>query len=244
MSAYGSFAAVYDRLISDFDYASAAGYLAALAKKHGSALKKPLDLACGSGRLSAELIKLGLDPVCVDGSPEMLSLARERLPDGTLLLCQDMAELDLNDTVDACFCTRDSLTYVTTKAELKAAFKRLALFTDAGGVFIFDVDGERKFTEDLADAAYTYDLGDLYLGWQTGYSPRSRKALYALTWFERDGSAWRRFDEEQEQRFWPREELTAMLAEAGFEFAAAYDAYTLSPPKAESRRVHYVFKRI
>ena len=40
------------------------------------------------------------------------------------------------------------------------------------------------------------------------------------------------------------EELTAMLTECGFEFAAVYDAYTLSPPKAESRRLHYVFKRI
>lgn len=244
MSGYGSFAAVYDRLMSDFDYAGAAGYLVSLAKKHGSALKKPLDLACGSGRLAAELTKLGLDPVCADGSPEMLSLARERLPSDTLLLCQDMAELDLNDTVDACFCTMDSLNYVTTKSGLKAAFKRLALFTDKGGVFVFDVDGESKFAGDLAGGTYTYDFDDLCLVWQTEYSPRSRKARYELTWFERDGGAWRRFDEEQEQRFWSREELTDALAEVGFEFAAAYDAYTLSPPKADSKRLHYVFKRI
>ena len=243
MSGYGNFAAVYDRLMSEFDYAGAAEYLVSLAKKHGSALKKPLDLACGSGRLAAELIKLGLDPVCVDGSPEMLSLARERLPDGTLLLCQDMTALDLNDTVDTCFCTMDSLNYVTTKAELKAAFKRLALFTDKGGVFIFDVDAERKFADDLADGTYTYDFDDLYLVWNTEYSPRSRKARYELTWFEHERGVWRRYDDEQEQRFWSREELTDALAEVGFEFAAVRDAYTLSPPKQDSKRLHYVFKR-
>ena len=244
MSGYGSFAAVYDRLMSDFDYAGAAEYLVMLAKKHGSPMRKPLDLACGSGRLAAELTKLGLDPVCVDGSPEMLSLAKERLPADTLLLCQDMAELDLNDTVDVCFCTMDSLNYVTTKAALKVALKRLALFTDKGGVFIFDVDGERKFTDDLADATYTYDFDDLYLVWHSEYSARSRKARYELTWFERESGGWRRYDDDQEQRFWPREELVSILAECGFAPEAEYDAYTLSPPKADSRRLHCVFKKI
>ena len=244
MSGYGSFSAVYDRLMSDFDYAGAAGYLVNLAKKHGSPMLKPLDLACGSGRLAAELVKLGFDPVCADGSPEMLSLAKERLPADTLLLCQDMTELDLNDTVDVCFCTMDSVNYITTKTALKAAFKRLAIFTDRGGVFIFDADGERKFTDELADGTYTYDLDDLYLVWNTGYSPRTRKARYELTWFERDGGAWRRFDEEQEQRCWTRDELVSTLEECGFAPEAEYDAYTLSPPKADSRRIHYVFKKV
>ena len=243
MSGYGSFSAVYDRLMSDFDYAGAAEYLVKLAKKHDSPMQKPLDLACGSGRLAAELVKLGFDPVCADGSPEMLSLARERLPDA-LLLCQDMTELDLNDTVDVCFCTMDSVNYVTTKTALKAAFKRLSIFTDRGGVFIFDADGERKFTDELSGGTYTYDLGDLYLAWNTEYSPRTRKARYELTWFEREGGAWRRFDEEQEQRCWTREELVSTLAECGFALEAEYDAYTLSPPKADSRRLHYVFKKV
>ena len=244
MSGYGSFSAVYDRLMSDFDYAGAAEYLVRLAKEHGSPMLKPLCLACGSGRLAAELVKLGFAPVCADGSPEMLSLARERLPSDALLLCQDMTELDLNDTVDVCFCTMDSVNYITTKAALNAAFRRLSVFTDKGGVFIFDADGERKFSEELSGGTYTYDFDDLYLVWNTEYSPRTRKARYELTWFEREGGVWRRFDEEQEQRCWTREELTDALTEVGFGFAAAYDAYTLSPPKADSRRIHYVFKKV
>lgn len=244
MGAYGNFADVYDRLMDDFDYAQAAEYLLALAKKHGSRLEKPLDLACGSGRLAAELVHLGLDPVCVDGSPEVLSLAKERLPADTLLLCQDMTELDLNDTVDTCFCTMDSINYITSKPALKKAFGRLALFTDKDGLFIFDVNGEHKFTSELSDATYTYDLDDLYLVWNSDYDRRTHRSLYELTWFSESDGRWERFDDEQEQRFWSENELTDMLRGCGFEPVASYDAYTLAPPSAASERIHYVFRKV
>ncbi len=243
MSAYGNFSAVYDALMADFDYFSAAQYLVNLAKKHGGNLKKPLDLACGSGRLAAELTKLGLDPVCVDGSPEILSLARERLPKDTLIVCQDMAELDLNDTVDTCFCTMDSINYVTSKAQLKSAFERLSIFTESGGLFIFDTDSEYKFSGALADNTYTYDLDDLFLVWHTDYNRRTHKTHYELTWFCKSENNWLRYDDEQEQRFWSEQELTALLEGCNFEFVASYDAYSELPPSKESDRIHYVFRK-
>ena len=243
MSAYGSFSAVYDLLMSDFDYATAAEYLVSLARKHGSTLSKPLDLACGRGRLAAELTNLGYDPVCVDGSHEILSLAKARLPKETLILCQDMTELDLNDTVDTCFCTMDSINYITTKSALKATFKRLAIFTEKDGLFIFDTDSEFKFSSALANNIYTYDLDNLYLVWHTEYSKRSHKSTYELTWFCKEGNNWFRYDDNQEQRFWSQAELIELLDQVGFEFVAAYDAYTEAPPSKTSDRIHYVFRR-
>ncbi len=243
MSAYGNFSAVYDLLMSDFNYKDAAEYLVELAKKHGGLLKKPLDLACGSGRLAAELAELGFDPICVDGSPEILSLAKSRLPEDTLILCQDMTELDLNDTVDTCFCSMDSVNYITSKPELKSAFQRLALFTEKDGLFIFDADSEYKFSGALANNTYTYDIDDLFLVWHTEYNKRSHKANYELTWFCKDGDNWHRYDDEQQQRFWSHQELTELLSQVGFEFVASYDAYTYSSPSTQSERIHYVFRK-
>lgn len=77
MSAYGNFSAVYDLLMSDFNYKDAAEYLVELAKKHGGLLKKPLDLACGSGRLAAELAELGFDPFVLTAHPKYFLLPNQ-----------------------------------------------------------------------------------------------------------------------------------------------------------------------
>lgn len=243
MSGYSDFSFVYDRIMDDFDYPAAAEYLLKAVKKHGGTTAKPLDFACGSGRLAAEFIRLGLDPVCVDASPEILSIAKERLTPDTLVLCQDMSELDLNDTVDVTFCTMDSINYVTDKRQLQQAFNRLSLFTDKNGLFIFDVNTEYKFVNELGDATYPYDLDDLYLVWNTSYDRKTKKTDFDLTWFTKENGTWERHDEYQQQRFWSGSELKDMLNKAGFEFVCAYDAYTFNPPEENSERLHYVFRK-
>lgn len=243
MSGYSNFSFVYDRIMADFDYPAAAEYLVKAVKKHKGTLNKPLDFACGSGRLATELIKLGLDPVCVDGSPEILNIAKERLSSDTLILCQDMSELDLNDTVDVCFCTMDSINYITDKRQLQQAFNKLSLFTDKEGLFIFDVNTEIKFINKLGDATYSYDLDDLYLVWNTSYDKKAKKTDFDLTWFSNENGNWKRYDEYQQQRFWTDSELKDMLNKAGFIFENVYDAYTFNPQKPDSERLHYIFRK-
>ena len=241
---YSDFSVAYDRIMSDFNYKNAAAYLVDIAKKHGSGLNKPLDLACGSGMLTKELISLGLDPVCVDSSPDMLSIAQSRLPNGTLILCQTMQELDLNDTVDTCFCCMDSLNYITSKKDLASAFSRLSLFTDKGGLFIFDVNTEYKFRSILSDNIFTYDYDDMYLIWKSSYNSRSHHADYEITWFsEEDDGSYARADDFQRQCFWSDKILSQLLIASGFEFRAVYDAYTTNQPHEKSERLHYVWRK-
>ena len=63
-----------------------------------------LDTGCGTGRHTAYLASLGHDVIGVDTSPEMLALAREKVPDGEFHEA-DLHEVPLvDDSVDLVVC--------------------------------------------------------------------------------------------------------------------------------------------
>ena len=69
-------------------------------------------MACGTGSLTCELKKRGLDVYGIDASPDMLTKAQEKAAEGglsILFLCQKMQQIDLYGTINTCFCTLDSL---------------------------------------------------------------------------------------------------------------------------------------
>ncbi|WP_354698643.1 Trans-aconitate 2-methyltransferase [Paraconexibacter sp. AEG42_29] len=86
-----------------------------------------LDAGCGSGRVTEALIdRLPRGRVIgVDGSADMIDVAAERLPAGTELLVQDLAELDLGPgrTVDAILSTA-TFHWIPDHARLFAALRR------------------------------------------------------------------------------------------------------------------------
>lgn len=64
-----------------------------------------LDAGCGSGRVTRMLLERlpGGHVVAVDAAPSMVEHAREALGERATVLCQDLAELQLDEPVDAAF---------------------------------------------------------------------------------------------------------------------------------------------
>ena len=95
-----------------------------------------LDAACGSGRHSVDLAARGHAVIGVDQSLEMLTLAREKVPDGRFLP-GDLSALPLDDaSVDAALCAL-ALVHVV---DVRQAIGELARVVRPGGrIVITDV---------------------------------------------------------------------------------------------------------
>ena len=237
---YGVFSQYYDRLMTDADYPGKARFIVDILESIKPGCSLVVDLACGTGSLSAQLSALGYDMIGVDQSVEMLSAAREKSP-AQLFLCQSMQKLDLYGTVDAVVCALDSVNHVTDPAALERAFSRVALFLEPDGVFIFDANTPYKHASILADNAFVYDLGDLFCCWQN--STDGAMTTISLDFFERDGDAYYRSSESFRERAYSREELADMLSRAGLRIEREYDDYTLSPVSATTQRAVYVCRK-
>ena len=77
---FSALASVYDAIMADIEYGDWAEFILDYARDVSLKPTTALDLACGTGALTAELQARGLTVTGLDASAEMLDVARERLP--------------------------------------------------------------------------------------------------------------------------------------------------------------------
>lgn len=241
MSGYCDFSAFYDALMTDVDYAARADYLLDLFEQHGTKPRSVLDIACGSGSLCAEFQKRGIDTIGVDGSDSMLMRAREKLGGGTLLLEQDMRELDLYGTVDGAVCTLDSLNHLCRIDEVAEVFRRARLFVEPGGLFLFDVNTVYKHREVLGNTAFVTEQPGLLCVWRNRYLPRTHEVDMLLDFFvEEENGAYTRYEDTVRERAYSERTLQRLLSETGWETVAVYDDMTTDAPEDTCERMAFV----
>lgn len=152
--AYRDFAYWYDALNTEADYDRHTEEIEKLLKTGGVESGIVADLGCGTGEVVIRLAKAGYDMIGVDGSTEMLSVLREKLGPREnrefLLLCQDLSELELFGTIKAAVSTSDTLNHLSKEA-LAEAISRVSLFTEPGGLLVFDVNTPYKHRVLLAN---------------------------------------------------------------------------------------------
>lgn len=240
---YGAFAQYYDALTENVDYPEKARFISTVLNKHKPGCTLVVDLACGTGTLSLALAEMGFDMIAVDGSYEMLSVASMKENTGVMFLCQQLDELDLYGTVDAMICTLDSVNHITDEQTLREVFRRVALFLEPDGVFLFDANTEYKHRCVLGDNAFVYDLDEVYCVWQN-HLQEDGSVEISLDFFEPDGDgAYWRSSESFVERVYSRSQLSDMLDSARLVIAEEYDDYTDSSPSPECQRVVYVCRR-
>jgi SAM-dependent methyltransferase len=244
MSSYDFLAGCYDALTYDVDYSAWADYIEKHFRKNPLPGNTVLDLACGTGSLTRELALRGYELIGVDQSPEMLSRAADKNRGGSpvepIFLCQSMENLDLYGTVDACVCCLDSVNYVTDPKKLRRAFQRVRLFLTPGGLFLFDINSSAKL-EGLDGQVFLDETEETYCVWRSEFSKRSRICSYYMDIFrlDRTSGQWNRGEELHRERAYSLEELTAMLAEAGFCDISLFGDKKMRPPRPGEQRVFF-----
>ena len=130
-------ARLYDAIYASIrDYPREAAELDALIQARRPGARTLLDVACGT---AAHLVHLR-DAYEVEGldlDPEMLAVARERLP-GVPFHEGDMTSFDLGRRFDAVVCLFSSIGYVRTVERLEAAVAAMARHLAPGGVLVVE----------------------------------------------------------------------------------------------------------
>lgn len=249
MAGYSEFAAVYDRLMGNADYKARGQALDVLIQKHGGKRGILLDLACGTGNMSEVMAAMGYDVIGTDISEEMLNIALDKKAESGLpiqYLRQDMRRLDMFGTVDVTICVLDSLNHLCSLEDIEETFKRVSLFSEPSGLFLFDMNTPYKHREILGNNTFVYDLEEVYCVWQNFLrenSPDNRVDI-SLDFFvpEKSGN-YSRFGDELSEIAFDSGEITRAAENAGLKILEILDGDSFELSNSDSERLLYIAKK-
>ena len=137
---FDAYAAYYDLLYRDKDYAGEAAYVHGLIRRHAPGAQDILELGCGTGRHAEAFAQLGFRVTGVDRSGEMVARARERAlgRDDLQFMEGDLREFRSGRKYGVVLALFHVMSYQTENADLAAAFATAAEQLAPGGIFIFD----------------------------------------------------------------------------------------------------------
>lgn len=238
---YNRFAYLYDSLINDVDYKKWVDYYYKIFHRYSLNPKLGLDLGCGTGNMTTEFSRRGIEMTGVDISEDMLMVAREKSEGMDILyLNQDMTDFELYGTVDFIVSSLDCVNYITDKRELLKVFKLVNNYLDPGGLFIFDINTRYKLENVIGENTFVLENEDVFCTWQNEYDKKRKICDFYLTFFCRNGNEYTRFDEQHSERAYELEDIKKLIENSGMRLLKVYDDLSFNKPGKNSERVFFV----
>ena len=236
MGAYEALAASYDRLTNDVDYEATVDFYYEILKQEGLKPRTAVDLACGTGSVTAILARKGLQVIGVDMSEEMLTVASQKAEDAWFI-CQSLQQLRLPKAVDMAVCALDSLDYITNPNDCKEAIRRTYKYLNPGGIFIFDVNTPEKLRA-MDGQVFLDEDDDVYCVWRGEFDEETNICSYGMDLFRRQGNVWHRSFEEHREFAYSAQQLVQYLRDAGFTAIAVYGDRKFTGPETGEQRIY------
>ncbi len=224
MSSYDEIAGLYNICWARAYLPAALPALQKLFFAHFGSHAKVLDLCCGSGHITEELVRRGFQVTGVDNSAKLIELAQRRLPQVEFHV-QDARRLKLNRTFHGVLSTYDSLNHMLSIEDLIMVFAGVKQLLKPGGRFVFDMNLEQAYSLDLRQ--WTVDIGDANVGLVRGlYDSFAHLARTEVIWFskQKGRDCWRRRRTVVEERCYPQFQITGALLDMGFQDVEAIPA--------------------
>ncbi len=223
-SSYDDVAGMYHTLWADWYLPAAMPALERLFFSQIPAGTRVLDLCCGSGHVTRELIARGYLVTGVDNSAELITLAREEFPHADFRV-QDARALALEGRYGAVLSTFDSLNHILSLDQLSRVFEGVRGVLDPDGLFVFDMNLEEAYSADLRE--WAVDLQEKSVSLVRGtFDSVLKKASTELIWFTRgdDPACWRQHRSVVEQQCYNQADILTALGQAGFRSVEAIRA--------------------
>jgi SAM-dependent methyltransferase len=179
-----------------------------------------LDLCCGTGQLAQALSERGYQVTGLDGSREMIRIARENAPGGEFVV-RDARRFRISNTYDAVVSAFDRLNHIMTTQELILAFGNVHASLRPGGRFLFDLNMQEGYRARWR-GTNTIIEGDHVCIIRFAYRDEEKTGESQLTSF-RLQKRWQRQDLTLLQKCYSEEEVRSALGSGGFKDLAIYD---------------------
>ncbi|MEH2065244.1 MAG: class I SAM-dependent methyltransferase [Nostoc sp.] len=183
-----------------------------------------LDLGCGTGQLTKQLLLKEYKVTALDGSESMLHYAQENAPGGKFIL-GDARSFEMPSMFDGVVSATCVVNYMMNIEELIGVFDNVYKALLANGIFIFDLDTEEQYKhflqgslsgnvkDEFAWAALrTYDLEEK--------TSQVKFTIFSLV----ENKNWRRFDHTVIEKCYSKEDVISALSSVGFVEINFYDA--------------------
>lgn len=221
------YASAYDLLYSEKDYEGECDAIEqALARYGSTAVRRVLDIGCGTGGHAIPLARRGYEVVGLDRSESMIAAAcsksaRAGLTDRVTFVRGDVTQTVVPAACDAAIMMFAVFSYLTVTDDAVAALRNIRASLPLGALLVFDFwfgpavrndpPGPRERNiERGADRVYRTTTSRLDLGNETCSVSFHLRRL-------RDGIVIDDIVETHTLRYWDREPLARILASVGFE---------------------------
>ncbi|HWP60336.1 MAG TPA: methyltransferase domain-containing protein [Candidatus Acidoferrales bacterium] len=236
MRPYTLLARFYDPATGD--RSEMAAFIRRLIARHHPEARTLFELACGTGEI-LKLLSPDYDVAGLDRSPQMLAIARRKLP-GIPLFRQDMVAFDLDRRFDVILCVYDSINHVLRFSDWKKIFRRAAAHLAGNGLFIFDINTIAKFERlcRTPPVVHRFDGGALTM---TVAKIGRGMTNWRIQIERASGRGRRRFEENIKEASFPAATIRAALAK-DFARIKVIDPLN-SRPSIRSDRLYFICKR-
>jgi SAM-dependent methyltransferase len=216
-----------------------ASYIRRLIRRHKPKARTLLELACGTGAILKILAK-SYDVAGLDLSPQMLSLARKKLPHMRFYR-KDMISFSLGKKFDVIICVFDSINHVLKFTDWKKIFRNAARHLEENGLFLFDINTEGKLDRLINAPTWVHKFGR-NLEFINVTDGRRGIANWNIRVFEyQSRNKYRLFEEDIKEISFPVNKIKAALRKQ-FTNVKVIDP-TTRRPSAKSDRLYFVCKR-
>ena len=253
MSNFEKYAAFYDLLYRDKDYAAEADYVAKKIRSVLPEARSLLEFGSGTGRHGRLLAARGFDVHGIEQSREMVFVANNGQASAEArgsFACElgNICTVNLSRTFDAVIALFHVMSYQTSNQALRGAFQAAAHHLAPGGLFLFDVwhglavlwQGPSERTKEVVDDRYRVTRTARP---ELDTNGGTVKVVYDMECEDRSRGEISRFSEEHLMRYLFPTEVEFLAESCGMQLKAMEEFLTAEPPSPSTWGVAYLLQR-
>lgn len=241
---YKDIAPYYDRLMDGVDYKGWVEYINKICTINHIEPKNILDVGCGTGNPAKYFLENGCFVTGIDGSLEMLKIAKQKLKSyNPLLILSKFQNFSVKKKFNLVVSLFDSLNNILDEEGLLQSFKCAQKSLLNNGLFIFDMNTPYGLSQMKRATIISKEDVGIYSVWESKYDRSRAIARIFVVLFASENGYYRKIEEKHIERGYSYYTLKKLLKKSGFTDISLYEHLSFRRATTRTKRVMVVAKR-